>query len=402
MGRRALALAVLSLFASGAGSAVNPLDDDAGSGMDAGDIREAALAIQPGGYEGRVARPYDLWDYYVFEATAGQVVRLSLVGTAGVYGSIESFDGVALASVAPGESAAALIPANGPTLLAITTAFIIAAPEFGTLDYGFLFSLETPAHSALWTANGPASVAEYDWGQPVQVNAHASVALPLEVQSAMQVMLALEAWIEPEGYVWEIHVFQFATQPEAFGSGLGHTILIAPGMSSGIALPEMGINESGGWVALSVDHRAVRWLRVVMSGTPGQHLLTSFSEAPFRRDFSGEVESFLWDESNSGAEVQVLAPGLSVTGPRQLARDLTARHIVFFDPGGWMGAITDPSGQSTPTTDPKLIIFPASTGEWRFDLGPTIGAGLGAVHRYLHEVRVPYLDVIERGMLTRA
>lgn len=83
MGPRALAMMfILMLVPTGAGLPLDltPLDDDAGSGGDAGNDLETALPIVPGSYAGTLMRGFDPWDYYAFEIAERDGVRLVASG----------------------------------------------------------------------------------------------------------------------------------------------------------------------------------------------------------------------------------------------------------------------------------------------------------------------------------
>ena len=57
-------------------------DDDAGSGTDAGDDRANALPVAPGRFSARLVPGVDDYDWYAFQATAGQSIRVRLLTNA--------------------------------------------------------------------------------------------------------------------------------------------------------------------------------------------------------------------------------------------------------------------------------------------------------------------------------
>lgn len=385
------ALAAL-LFVQAPTAAVNPLDDDAGSGGDAGDVPELAVPIGEGTFAGRLGTPHDLEDHYVFGGRAGQVVRLSFQAAGNAFATVGTGG-----SAASGETVDVVLTKDGPTLLAVTTPFLLLATSVGHIPYTFTLRFVEAPGVAWARTEGPAFVAEARWAAPRPSVLAAEVELPFQPEAPLTVMFVVEWSSVEDPYAWSVAVISAVPHGAPPASGLGRHVAVSPGLEDGIELPVIRTNETAVIAGVGLSSDGLHWVRAAIHASVPSGIAFSFlSQAPFEHRFATEVEGFFWDERNAGAEVQVLAPGLSVTGPRSVARDLDGRSVVFMDTAGWDGTITDPAGRTRHLDllhPVEFVIFPDLGGTWTFGLGPTAGAGFGAVHRYLHHVRVPSLGL---------
>lgn len=389
----AVVLACALWLGPSAAFAANPLDDDAGSGGDAGDLRELAVPIGPGTHTGRLGTPHDIWDQYVFEGVAGQVAHVTFEADGYAVVDVDN-----LGSATSGETLEVLLPWDGPTYLTVATLFVVLAPSVDpTIPYAFTLEFVAPSSAAWRVSEGPALAAEAVWAIPGTTTITAQASLAFQPEEPASVMIVLEWSGVDEPYAAAIHEFQSSMIGGTFGSGFGNRVVVAPGALPVVALPAVTTNQTSITATVTLGPTGLHWVRMAIHATvPARLTFTALSSAPFEHRFGSAVEAFTWDERNSGAEVQVLAPGVSVTPPRALDRELDDRSIVFMDTAGWDGTITDPAGRTTNLglQDPiGFVVFPAQHGTWSFGLGPTAGAGFGAVHTYLHEVRVPSLGL---------
>lgn len=374
---------------------IDPLDDDAGTGGDAGDVRELAVPIEPGSYSGRLAKPHDLWDYYVFEGAAGKLARIAFNGDPDTHLGIEIDGGGSLGSAEPGETLEVLLPYDGTYFLGVTTPFVVLAPSIGYLHYRFEWSFRQPTAETHRMLSGSALAAEVAWDRPSAGTIVGLIQVPLDPDKPTFVMVVLEEQTLTDSW-WEVHAVGWGPASQ-FAGGLGHEVVVSPSPLPHLSLPVPAVRVGTGWFSLSANFTNLVWARLTLhAGTEGRIIFTATSNALFDSRTVDAVPSFIWDERNAGADVQILAPGVSATGSRSLLRNLTGRSVVFMDTGGWQGSITDPAGdrRELGAANPSdFVVFP-SPGAWTFALGPTVGAGFSTVHRYLHEVEVPSLGLL--------
>lgn len=162
--RAPLTLTLVLLFAAPAlALPALPYDhDDAGSGADAGDRPEGALPVDAGvAYEGAIAGTAfgDEWDFYTFDATAGDVIDFQLASTS-VCAYLFFGDGQGLGHIAStcshAEASLMWLEWEAPHFtLGTDPGFTVTAPETGTYDvaigwwepaqYAFSFALDGEA-----------------------------------------------------------------------------------------------------------------------------------------------------------------------------------------------------------------------------------------------------------------
>lgn len=400
MARAWLVALIASLSVALPGIAVNPLDNDAGSGGDAGDVPELAQAISPGFFAGRLSRPHDLWDYFVFEGRAGQLVQAEVQGPPGTYLGVHDAHGAQLGSAGPGEPLEVLLTSDGDWYIVLATGFVVLDPSFAVLDYVVAFHLAKPAYAA-WTASSGQTIAlEAGWDRASPMRLAMAASVPFAPDEPRSAMVAIEWSSVLHGYGYEIHVIPFAESGATSGSGTGNGLAIHPILSTGPLLKVRDLDPPSevfrGWFSFTFTLPDAIWVRIATASTIELDMSVGIhSDAPFEAAFGHDVASFVWDETNSGAAVQVLAPGISVTGSRSWSGTLGPRTVAFADAGWWPATLTGPGGEvyELDIFRPRAFVVFPEHGAWTMEVGPTVGLGPGAVHRYLHVVEMPALGI---------
>lgn len=390
--RRVLVALLALAVVQGPAGALGPLDDDAGSGADAGDFPGLELPIAPGTHRGSLATPHDIWDRYSFQGHEGMVARITFQSEGYAVAGIED-----MATAFSGESREVVLTATGTWNLTIGTLFVVLDPRVAIIPYHFTLELLPARSGDAWRqVHGRSLGFEAAFPRGGNTDLVAQARIPLRPDEPMSAMFAIEWSSEDEPHGGKITIFSTWVHGGVPGGGMGHEVIVSPGAVH-VPLVAVRTEEEIAIMTVGLVEAPLHWVRIGVHATVDATLRTTLrSAAPFPVASTTDLDAFVWDERNSGAAVQVLAPGASLTAPRELSLELDGGSVVFMDTSNWWGTITDPSGDETPLgpLDPfAFVMFPEEEGTWKFSLGWTAGGGLNAVHRYLVKLQVPHLGI---------
>lgn len=400
--RRAALLVACALLGALPAAAVQPLDDDAGSGGDAGDRLELALPVRPGTFAGRLHLAIDGRDAYAFEGRAGDWVTFGIGGSqfvvAELYGpGAPTASGEALphAYVLRGDTRTFLLPADG------TWYFLVrGTPAFGTtqIRYEVAFGFERPATGVIGATGGAAwTVHEFRWDEPARVllDARLPVGDTAARTDALTMLAIFHGRLEPG--IGEFHLGM-----AVYGSGAGQQVVAGPVRTS-LGVPPgalaLRLTEGGGFVGFDpapVVGPVAGWVRMVLFHTPGERPTATFSAnvSVAHASATGTEGLVRWDEAAAESGVQLVAPGASLVGPRDLDLAVDGPVYGLFTPMAHGGEVRHPDGGSRFLNlfDSAFLVAPPD-GTWRFHLDDTAGAGPLASSNYLAALRVPPLGL---------
>lgn len=420
-GRIATVLGALALFASPpTGVGVNPLDDDAGTGADAGDSIASAMPITPGRYQGNLTGPPDGRDVYAFEAQKGQLLRLLVENDRGMYMAVirpgdllwdVTFPGLQYDIAWPGLPIKFPIPYTGTWWLGIGDAFAMQVP----LAYEFEYALEPLDELAVLDGPAPSHVLEVRADSPVDLLLYSRVQTEPDSFAPTTALLFEEFDADLVGHG---PAQGFALLTMMGGGTVGTSLQVSPG-----PLPPQQIPRTDFWDGASgVGIVTIRFkdvtgaFRLVAYSTDANttFLLMAEADGPIEHVGSSDAPVLVWSEDNSGAAVQVVTPAGGFTGERDLPLDVPSRFVGTLQGHGFTHTATDPEGRTFEIDgfNDVAYIRDARPGAWNFHVEPTPGvgpaldfparvAGTGASRHFLDGVQVPGLGVAPLTLLPR-
>lgn len=375
-------LAGVVVLASGEAWSINPLDDDAGSGGDASDKHQFALPLGRGAYQGNLTNPIDIGDVYSFQARNGDIVRVGL----------DSAESMILGLFAP---------VNGDPEPCLED--VVCQP------YSFLFAgqekkLLLPFEGTWFVivrGEGPAGTRIPYWLTILPAEAAQAVILPLEglagaeleIQwtkpSAIRVTFFTTGPVDPrppysalDWGQWDTGDGRISRATHVGGDALGTAVSVVPpgltvlppdeGLPAGM---DRGEGMTGWW---KFDEPS-GWARFTVYQTQGRGALVFLADEPVEFRTAHLERVIVWNTAGGGSDLQVVAPAVSVTGPRELHLAVADRFVGFFT--RWCAtwaSVTGPDGQAVPMADGSLFLEEPARGNWVFTLGPTVGGAFGA------------------------
>jgi hypothetical protein len=400
---RAFLLASSLLLLAPAGVAVNPLDDDAGSGGDAGDTPDRAVAVGMGSYAGTLLLGADLADWYRFEGRAGDVVVVDIRLAFQVTGTIfdPHFARYEDLFGSPVEQPVYL-PEDGTWYLAVKHFPIPSDSE--PLPYAFTLRLESGIVVASGTSHAGSQAAELRWASDAPTTLLLRATLPPEVGPATEPTVAfLSVAYEQNG------AGPFWAALALYGSSLSKHVRVRPAVAPDVEVPLPGpatvpeeleattpLGDAFGQYLFRFP-AGTGSARIANYQTAGGATFraTMLSRDPVEHAFAGGGEPLAWSESNAGAEVQVLTPVASVTGARDLTLDLTRSFVGYFFVLAASGDVTAPDGTVTElgALDATFLVLPPP-GTWKFHLDPSVGAAVATESASLTGLTPPELGVV--------
>lgn len=364
---------------------LNPSDDDAGSGGDAGDTRSTALPIDEGTYTGTLLNPIDARDQYVFHAERGEVLRLDWedpgydIGIANVYAP----DGRQYGhDMTPGEDEYVLHQ-NGTWRLE----FEVGETSLGPVDYTFSLELHEPHTGAV--AGGDdrrAATLEARFEEPTDVFTQVWSSVGLNATDAF----AARARITYDGFL-------DADSPDPYPvqGAIGHYIQRgAAGTDVHVTNelrhePGMHVEEDGDgieWLSSRswlYDFRGTVHVVSYVTSSDGGLMAGISAGSGLARSASFD-DVVHWTNDDVPADTKAIAPGISAVGPWTKSIELDRSFSGVFDTSGGAaadtngsaGSVEGPEGAEWTTHDTFYLLDRTVPGEWTFHANNTsLGTG---------------------------
>lgn len=403
---------VLALLVAGLpAAAVNPLDNDAGSGGDAGDVPALALPLVAGSYSGRLNQWFDDFDHYAVESDGRQVLRLATSGDFGQFLEVFDPDGSAHFSMWIGMEDSIYLSAAGTWVLRVWTVPLPASPDPpGFLHYHLDLAIATPVFALTDRPGLGWSAYEFRWDAPGRVDVVGRPEVGLEAAEPTSTIVLLEVpspygpsfWIALSGGL----------------SGVGKYLRFSPAgvvqelpfpPTSGVVRDAADATGLGGGQVWGTEHGA-GWLRVLVlqvGGAPRVRVDVT-ADVPVTMAEAHGSDVVAWGDRDAGGAVQLMAPGVSVIGKRAFELTIDSpfmglyelpRGLATEDPLVW-SSIEQPwvEGPAGPRWlypgQLHLFLMRPPLGSWTFHLGPTVGLGPYADVLYLTGFFFPRLGLV--------
>lgn len=391
--RRTLAgllLAVILIWAP-TGTAINPLDDDAGSGGDAPDTGPDGIEIAPGRIEGRLTPPADPADRYLLEGERGDVIEVDLdadgpvVADPPVQMIVYDPDGRVHGALMADGSAEFLLPRTGTWALSVelSTAQTTADPanaSGGPTPYTLEIRRREAADHLIDRTAEPRQTLAVRTDGPTDLHLRAQINLTAETGRPSDAIVTLEYRPADQPEQPQVMGITFAIIYRSDASGDRVRVVTPAGGESSPRAPNAVVVDGELVVSSTSDgfDGTIRLTAIHGGSRPGS-LMTAYASDPV--EFAADAGDGLvrWDETNADSDLQVLTPAASVTGERTLAIDVTDRFDGFFRVGRLGGWAEDPDGRrrwlDVGATLPLVDLEP---GRWTFHLNATAGTGPAA------------------------
>lgn len=397
-----LGLLLVGLFAGPSADAVGPLQDDADSGSDAGDVRSMATEISPGMYTTSLQIGVDTEDHFTFFAVRGSAILIDIEAPRDFAGEIwlngpegpdnilpdtHQFRDAATRSntydlrwIFDGEGARMRTPAlyTGEWYLSIIMADVSTTP---TAEIAFtLRAVEDGAIVATTTDGWQTLEASWDEHQDVwlysRVESNHVVDRPGAIMQTREYDLTYRRSLD--GTVQNVTLQ--GTGWSRMGGGSIQRSWSLPGeLVPDGTLPSTSVHGSGGWIMSYGSFPASEGsLRMTGFGVGGNHRsLMGLVHGDVMASASasgGEVAD--WTDADNDGDI-VKTPGFTFKGPRTLEIDVADRVVGFLDPQGAHSNLTGPNGTRY---DPhpffgKYTLVHDVPGSWRFAVGQSAGYG---------------------------
>jgi hypothetical protein len=388
---------ILVLLASSAsvGLALNPTDDDAGSGHDAGDIPETAVAIEPGSHRGRLTESVDSSDHYVFQAQAGQVLRFELLAR-----------NVSAVLIAPGGDTKPsglgmerlLIHETGEWILRFQAPLVDGSdPTPMQHRYRFSFDLSTPG-SATYRSSFPGSmVVEASWEDSRRFSLHETVCFDAPAGSSFQAggyLLRANLTFADGGYL------RLITASFSSSAGPGRTVVlqeerhrVPSSVETGIDRPR-GTSCAGSGLIGTAASGTIRGVVYTTHEDRGSHLTFEANGSVELREAGGETVT--WNGRTGESTLSAQAPGLQVADDRSKRIDLPDPFFGLFDTDGVPGSAEAPNGDRYPLGSDRssVSLIQVPGGGWRFQVDASASL-VTSDDAYLHGAPAPRLGLVE-------
>jgi len=403
-----MALILASLPAA---DAVNPLDNDGGSGHDAGDLPADAVPIQPGQVQGRIAPPVDARDYYRFDAAAATVVRLTYSAAVGAL-YLRSHDGATYGVVPPARTVQLVVPKAGPWFLLVDVhqnPFNYAA---GPTNYEFTFAAETRPHVAIIDSPSKWHVVEAQWGRTREIAYSAWVnpnidALNFEPTAAL---FALNHRFVHDNDVQEPvfadQIYRTAASGERVVAGpVGPYEAPSTPPAVDAAADELSQPLFGGADACSDCSGTLR-VRMAATGARTWIIAIASTDTFEVRNASGS-DLVLWSERDAQGTTQIRVPGLAADTQRETAFAVSDGFLGSFLPYRAKASVTRPDNRTSALdcTLPEANVcqtadFLGPLGTWTIRMEPRVAAGAGSDMYYLFGAQFPSLGLWDSSVVS--
>ncbi|PSG98445.1 hypothetical protein BRD56_00455 [Thermoplasmatales archaeon SW_10_69_26] len=373
--------------------AVNPTDDDAGSGGDAGDRPEAATRIQPGVYEGETSPPMDEYDWYEFHAERGEGLtiqasnlassqRLSLYDPSGTERvELSRFDSTRTITVHEA----------GVWQVEIRQSRYSLSPPS---EYAFSVRLEPQEAFAVGEELPGGSVVEASVDRPASMNLQAFACArqgPGVGPESAGYQFSVNATVD--GQTGTLMLIGFIGS-----SGTDEAVFVDGPLAGSIELPlEVDLDRFGHCIGVIFSGDVDRAL--VRGGVFALHADTD-SILSFGTNRTAETRSFATDEvvrwDGASNSTRVRGPGVNVADDRSTERALPEGFFGRFSTYGSGGWVETPDGSRIQIDEGEGGIALASqpSGEWRFHVDRSVSV-VAADRSYLIGARLPALGLAE-------
>lgn len=390
-------VAALALTVPTGALGINPTDDDAGSGGDAGDRSEQALTIEPGTYEGRTTNPADLVDWYAFEAEEGQILTVS----APVLDPSQRLDvvdpGGETRATVPYSPASLAVPETGEWRIRVSQTWWRALLPFDPRPTPYRFGIDLTDEGTAVSADGfpGGTVVEAAWNE----------ATDAEIRASACARQGPGAEPEVAGYMLWVNV-TIDGRRETFGhgrvlgaSGTGASVFVEGPAERGADAPLSVSTETfdgcvGASAAPVAEEGRIRGVVWATHAHSDSLLSLTANRSIDARTFSTD-ETVTW-KGGSADSSRVRAPGANVAEARSTVQPLPEGFYGRFETygaGGWARA---PNGSTVAIDEGEggIYLVSAPSGDWQFRLNGSASV-LAADRYYLAGVEAPGLGLTQ-------
>lgn len=403
------ALLGLSLGFSLPAQAVGIGQSDAGSGGDAGDIMRDAVPVTTGYHSAQLSPAADPVDWYKMQLTKGDKLRIQLSD----YNAL-GLKSVVMKVLSPAGQAIELEPEG---LMLAGSAYLGKAAELIVHETGtWYFRAEPFRDGAASGAYGFRVAVTPGFGTVINTRNQSWIVLEMHADQPTEVFL--QGRMQGTMYWDQPYWGTMSTERELDGqapSGFGYVVR-GSGRGTSTTLSPLGIEEVDvigpalgtfeltgtthmGWTQLGTAQGYVRYIVALGQDDPWLSLGV-WTDQPVTMMHTMGNDNVAWSETNSGADLALVTPGVSVIGERELEIDLGSGFRGSFVPGNAQsGAAYRPDGSQAPLhASCDCITFRPSKymgytedalpGDWRFELGQSLSGPNRST--YLTGVRVQY------------
>lgn len=372
---RAIPIALAALvLASPLGMALNPLDNDAGTGADASDNLTSGLVrpslplavLEPGEYEGRLVAGIDLRDAYQWQANAGDRVRFTFEAEGpAILRVLGPHQGVHL-EIGPGSSGVVAAPLGGNFTINVVLPLEKLFEPDPSIVVAYAFAFSSTTEGSAWSTDAGWLEVEATWASPSDVRLLAVFEEESVEPSA--------SWITLDFFEREEDGYAYVSGVGSVGIRVGNSSLIS-GMA-GRKLVRSAITEAivpadvsvGGTGADLVDF--VGGVRILAWGTAEASLATilMLGDAPTEvRVSRGPAASIATIDAHEDS--LQLDPFDASAHEASFAVDGTVYAVLDFGQGG---TLTRPSGAqiSVPAEFPIVSLIAPENGAWHMSAMP--------------------------------
>jgi hypothetical protein len=386
---------VVTAGIAGQVGAINPTDDDAGSGRDAGDQPATAVPIEPGTHEGRVTETVDTRDHYSFAADEGDVVVVTVPdGGARLWVGLVGPDGEEHAYGADLEGVWLPIPEAGTWTVLVELTGASSDLPAAAVDYTFELERSQDYYVHERTVADGWYTAEAAVDEPGRLMGYVRGQSPQDPGEAYGNFGAVASWkAKPEGgrtLSWSAHAYGHGATSE--GSPFAIASEILPGDDGAQAASFSPWSEGQ-----ILDSYAEAQMRLTALEAPSEHglrvAIASTSPLEVREATGSEVVH--WTTSDNEEETILQTGGVVATEAANLTvpTDHGLRGAFYtYDAGG---EIHTPDGDCHEAGSGELFADPQA-GSWEFRLNPVQDVGY-TEHVYLVAADIPQLGTFDWG-----
>ena len=368
---------VLGCLVLGPAWAVNPADDDAGTGADAGDHHLVATPILPGSYAGHLLGGPDTFDYYTFAGDAGDFVQVGVQSTAGFWLSADLL-GPGPDPLQPDRYASAsggltfILPKPGAWYLRFAVS--VAAPN-PFVDYEYTFAQTHVEGAIIVEISEPSRVYEMSFDETTEVYFWMRNRLDSsDAASAEGSFRAYDLIIrkQPPGSPGSFAAWSVGG---TLSSGLlqhveSHDPPVPP---ADIPLPRIETDAGGSISSRFYAEDVTGHLRVnLFSTAPNSTFdLVFWASAPFAYATAPGGEPFSWTTEDLADGDDVMLPVAMATDAADYGFEAGERMVGYFLPSEAERSATGPDGTDYPAEpDWGMLFYRPQPGSWTLHVGP--------------------------------
>lgn len=356
-----------------AAQAANPLDDDAGSGGDAGDTHANALPIEPGTYEGRLTPPADQVDRYAVEAERGQVLELDVDADA-IRVRVLDPDGRAYRFFLGDDPVYPdmILHKTGTWQVAFKTPLVWLASS----PYRFTLDLRDPAGGGVAGGDAEAGAVEARFDEPADVRFQDWMSPPVNATGPYVAhnVITFDGYVDadtddprPVQASFSIH--------RTRNLGGGEVQVRRTGADPGLHLDEgaEGVEMSAGNGRLPGFVGTIR-LRGYATTDDSGFALGLWSDRPGEIAAGGSEKTVHWTGGDLPTADKAVTPAGTVVAPWRGTVEMDRSFVGVFDPGGEGWAVS-PDGERRDPDWGRVQFDGPEPGTWTLRQNETIVAG---------------------------